>query len=1801
MNDEFYNDFDEGRDIEKLSEAEENEFRDIEGIESDEEYASEENISGAAGDGPFDQSQVSSPENPLYDPFTGERIPYGYSLRDWEKKKRAAKKKQAGIRALMERERQSHEAEEERLKQLEKEEEYAREQNERAERAYEEIKDALAGQGRENIVYNDLPQKAALDDPKGEAKEASFFEERLEEEKRYGSTAAAAPTGRYEAEKSEYAGHQPSKDEVAGSDERDTDAPIKARESRSDDYPKEDGNRGIFTEGPDFQKETVRDVRGDVSVSGAELTETAEGKYIGSKKNGSESAEDALTRKLFKELCGFDSSKAYQMPDAFNDGMSDTTYHAGVNAKSQLGDTVASRADSVVMAFATALDGDTRGTYGSDSDDVSKYMVSSRDAVNVKKDDVQHPVRIYKDIHIEKDIHIDKNMNIQNGMDKTKPSEGSIKAKSPDGESASQILNERKKEEFIASKRFENYSSGNKDRADKAGSQKSHEVQRLKDSEKSKPDVTKKTMAIKDDNDLFDKSKIPYAQGTVTQVMLDRTSAINDVMGSETGKTGNVLNHSAQERVFTVKSIIQAKRNENGNYRSAVYEPKNYGYRSGTSGYSDEEKRRFLKDIEDVLSLDKNGEDAGSPIDKNKYPSFIESTGSDRITKAKTRDFQAARDGIEALGVTTANNIKTADDSDENDVKKGINIVNRKLDDIRLLLGRSGLIAASNLDTAMGERQALLMEKLSHADIDANTLSVFVDRKERLKHFRKTLTQEGLYGPADKKAIKKACRDEKNALIKDLQKKGLSRYEAKDIIKKGLGGESVLDNLMTAMEARNELLDKASKDRNLFTDEELLFIRSKEFFNAARSSRQISALTKKYFDRSGNTFLKELNPGASYLKAVSAREGTGKLLPNVMGRRGLFGKVEAIIDPHSYNLNINLTREKLHNRNHIKLERVIKKDPDCFTRGQRAVLKLQKDAEKHSSYIERRKIYNRNRYSIKNAMRVGFHYFVRLESDTTVGLNQILSVKRGTEAAYSLLKLGLKSTWTAALPVRFIARKTGVTKRAAEAADRAKEGIRITLGAKKTSIAKKAKDTKTVRGIRRADTAIKTSKPVVGVSSKLSSAKKIKQKTGTRIRDIRARRHSRIMNNPIGRIFAAPFHAAGFISKTYNRIKEIFVTIGHWVILAVGVTVVLWLVLLYMAGLFMSFGKSIDITGRYVIMADQELIEKWINRYLSKDDEKYDEAVSHAEDDPIDPHAWGGVKLYHYGVYEAASTTYFNRNYTSCYYHEKGKTKKNKAKNGFHIIYIDRDGNTIGSNTTNIKDVLSVSTVMAGNDWYSHQADVEGLMDQMYTILNPEAAYVESEIYACTNGCDTYPRKHTDGDPANGNNWYSGSSSAYECSDAGIYTEYERLLDEGVRFYPDDTFTYSSRQFYERLVPQTEGGCNPTAKFSFERVKVSDGHYSRYITSEDGSEHPDHSSWVSSEYRYQLKDIEYSNKCGGKTYCYEFDPEGYYYRNTETEPYTYAPLYNDDPERISEVNGAGFYGSYSKDYSSTIPHTAIKCCYGHKDLNIYITVLTKDDLIEANGGSIEYRVPLHFSHETGEVTEWETKRTESIYSYTQGSGNLRELTQAFYESGGFNDPENTRIIDQIYGEDWYDLYGVNVYGGAAIPDTLSRKSSVNHLNYTILGDVSELRKTLVQTAYSQVGRIPYYWGGKATSKDIYANHFGSAVKPDYKGRRKKGLDCGGFVQLMFCIASGAELHEVGGSTSTFVPSLGLERVSYSDLQPGDIGMENLPGAETNHIGIYAGDGMWIHCQGAPTNTVVYNNSNCFRYYYSLGK
>ena len=108
--------------------------------------------------------------------------------------------------------------------------------------------------------------------------------------------------------------------------------------------------------------------------------------------------------------------------------------------------------------------------------------------------------------------------------------------------------------------------------------------------------------------------------------------------------------------------------------------------------------------------------------------------------------------------------------------------------------------------------------------------------------------------------------------------------------------------------------------------------------------------------------------------------------------------------------------------------------------------------------------------------------------------------------------------------------------------------------------------------------------------------------------------------------------------------------------------------------------------------------------------------------------------------------------------------------------------------------------------------------------------------------------------------------------------------------------------------------------------------------------------------------------------------------------------------------------------------------------------------------------------------------------------------------------------------------------------------------------VSELLDTgsdIVQYALSFVGVTPYVHAG---------------------GSLWSGTDCSGFVHLIFeqfgySLPTGSDAYQY---------SVG-RHIEYGELKPGDIIVYGY-GA---HVGIYAGDGMVVHCSSPTVGTVVY--------------
>lgn len=156
-------------------------------------------------------------------------------------------------------------------------------------------------------------------------------------------------------------------------------------------------------------------------------------------------------------------------------------------------------------------------------------------------------------------------------------------------------------------------------------------------------------------------------------------------------------------------------------------------------------------------------------------------------------------------------------------------------------------------------------------------------------------------------------------------------------------------------------------------------------------------------------------------------------------------------------------------------------------------------------------------------------------------------------------------------------------------------------------------------------------------------------------------------------------------------------------------------------------------------------------------------------------------------------------------------------------------------------------------------------------------------------------------------------------------------------------------------------------------------------------------------------------------------------------------------------------------------------------------------------------------------------------------------------------------------------------------------------------DVSEERVNVITAAYSLVGKVGYFWGGKSTviGED---SSWGSAVTVSAEGSnstgtvRAYGLDCSGFVT--WAVINGYQdqgmQSMIGDGTSS--QWINAQVVSEEDAQPGDLVFQRGPEAGSdNHVGIIcgktdAGDWIAVHCSSSKNGvTVGEAYSASFRY------
>lgn len=162
---------------------------------------------------------------------------------------------------------------------------------------------------------------------------------------------------------------------------------------------------------------------------------------------------------------------------------------------------------------------------------------------------------------------------------------------------------------------------------------------------------------------------------------------------------------------------------------------------------------------------------------------------------------------------------------------------------------------------------------------------------------------------------------------------------------------------------------------------------------------------------------------------------------------------------------------------------------------------------------------------------------------------------------------------------------------------------------------------------------------------------------------------------------------------------------------------------------------------------------------------------------------------------------------------------------------------------------------------------------------------------------------------------------------------------------------------------------------------------------------------------------------------------------------------------------------------------------------------------------------------------------------------------------------------------------VGTYGGEVTLD----EAQIRAMLAAMPKDISERRRAVVKKAYSLLGKVNYFWGGKSSAIG-WDSYWGKPTRVTAAGSRTTGtirpygLDCSGFVDWVFNNSLGYVIGHGGGAASQHDH---CKPISWSEAQPGDLVF--YPG--DTHVGVFVGknsngDPLIIHCASSQNNVVL---------------
>lgn len=187
------------------------------------------------------------------------------------------------------------------------------------------------------------------------------------------------------------------------------------------------------------------------------------------------------------------------------------------------------------------------------------------------------------------------------------------------------------------------------------------------------------------------------------------------------------------------------------------------------------------------------------------------------------------------------------------------------------------------------------------------------------------------------------------------------------------------------------------------------------------------------------------------------------------------------------------------------------------------------------------------------------------------------------------------------------------------------------------------------------------------------------------------------------------------------------------------------------------------------------------------------------------------------------------------------------------------------------------------------------------------------------------------------------------------------------------------------------------------------------------------------------------------------------------------------------------------------------------------------------------------------------------------------------EEYGFND-EQAEQLTELLSAEYTELFALLIGGSI----TLS-VAEIAEIMATPPDDLSEEGLEVVLTAYSLLGKVNYFWGGKSLVIG-WDSRWGTPTKVTADDSsttgtvRPFGMDCSGFVDWTFYNAyDGKYIIGHGGAAAQYGYCAPID---WSDAQPGDLAF--YPDCE--HIGIVVQNEpatlTLIHCASGYNNVVM---------------